>query len=60
MRERGEKTKHKKKEKSKKLKSPKKFKRSVGGGGGGEPGYDQVSWEKTSEKTMTGRGGGGR
>lgn len=55
------KKKHKKTEKYQKLKSPKKksskFKRSVGGrGGGGEPGYDQVSLEKTSEKTMTGRG----
>lgn len=48
-----------KRPKSKQKKSPKKLKvqkRSVdgGGGGGGEPGYDQVSSEKTSEKTMTG------
>lgn len=34
-----------------------KFKRSVGGRGG-EPGYDQVSSEKTSEKNNDGGGGG--
>lgn len=45
----------KKPKKEKKIQKNSKFKRSVGSGGGGEPGYDQVSSEKTSEKTMTGR-----